>query len=358
MKITAFVGYSESELKDFKFGNTSIDFCRKDEYPDPTEFFLKNATRLGITGEQCVEGIINKVILKNVMFKDFELKPTHNIAHSGDYLFMNKSLNVCFMLECKNKQTISYKEDLQKFDSDLENIKLIHKMNTIGVFLQLGGDKITRHESIEINNDTVYLTRDYINRSCLELVFSYYMRKINTEEVKLMCNTFAQSIINDMTNMEKVNNSEMNVLNKVISRAEHNIRSIGKVILSLNSQNAVIKKIIETCERSMKTNEDSDSSMDSLNSIDNDNEPKQESDDDIFNMPMQNDAKSCIVQDTKAATKNKLFSKMYSDKIKMKDITKDVMKNKYKEFTTFINTNTMKSIKDDYRIYVNKKNNK
>lgn len=76
---------------------------------------------MGIDGEQYIETILNK-ILKNKLFKNFEIIPSHNIIHSGDYLFMNRQNNICFMIECKNKTIISTKDDLNKFESDIKNI--------------------------------------------------------------------------------------------------------------------------------------------------------------------------------------------------------------------------------------------
>ena len=342
MTYIAFIGYSESEFKDFKIGKQSVTICKKEDYPDPSDFILKHSQKLGVEGETCVENIMNKV-MKNTLFKDFELIPTHHVPHEGDYLFMNKLLNICFLLECKNKQTISQKEDLQKFENDIKNVSSKYKTKTIGVFLQLGNNKITNHESIELNPNTIYLTKDYINRSCLEVLFSHYIRMSTKDENISSDLSFVKQSIEQLREMTKKNIHEMKVLNKVISRSERSIESLKRVIIDINSKNECIEKIITMYEESEKAKEilDNEDSLASLESID-----------DVFNLPVNNDAQSCLnTKKTNDKDKTELFKQLVKDTNRPTTLTKKWLTKQYPKYVYYISHTNLDTIRKEFKIY-------
>ena len=347
MTYIAFVGYSEADFKDFKIGNHSVSICRKEDFPDPSDYILRNAQKLGADGEKCIENIITKII-KNPSFKDFELITTHHIPHSGDYLLMSNKRGICFMLECKNKQNITYTEDLQKFITDIDNVKKVYNMKTIGVFLQIGSNKITNHESIELNDNTIYLARDYIHKSCLEIIFTHYCKLIS-DNIKMNGDlSFMEQCIQDLENIETNNKKQAEVLTKVIARCEHNIRSISRVIENIGVQNDVIEKMITLYNESK--NKQDNASIDSVNSLESLGEITATEVRDIFDFGKNDDAKSCIVKNTKQDG-NKLFSLMKADNILTSNISKKMLTKKYPEYVAYIANKKVDEIKKAYKDY-------
>ena len=355
MTYIAFVGYSEADFKDFKIGNHSVSICRKEDYPDPSDYILRHAQKLGTDGEKCVENIIMKVI-KNPIFKSFELLPTHHIPHSGDYLFMSKQVGICFMLECKNKQNISHSEDLQKFLTDIENVHKLYNLKTIGVFLQLGSNKITSHDSIELNDNTVYLSKDYVNKSCLEIIFTHYSKLVKRETFKFEDIPFIQKCIHDLESIRENNKKELETLAKVVSRSEHIIRSLSRTMTNLNTQNELLDKIIDAYNNYSIQIEDIDS-LDSLDSMDR--KPTQEEPeevDDVFDFIRNDDAQSCIVgKKPDNADKNKLFAELSKLNMSPSSLTKKELTKKFPQHVIYINRTKLDDIRKEYRMYTKSK---
>lgn len=358
MTYIAFIGYNESDFNNFKIGNKTIQFCRKEDYPDPSDYLIRNAQKIGIDGERCIENMLNK-IKKNKMFNDFELYDTHATPHSGDYLFINKKNNICFMIECKNKLIISAKEDLVKFDNDIDTVRKTYKCNVIGVFLQLGSNSITNHKCIELNQSTVYLTKDYINKTCLEIIFNNYIT-INDNKTNITNNdcSFIETIINHLENIESNNDIKIKRIQKVIIHNNNDILSLSKVINEVNAENETIKNIIslyhqyldkqkEEQEKATINDNDSVDSLESIQNIENNNDDI----DDIFDFPTNNiDSKSCIV-----TNKNKgesLFKQLKTDNKKPSGLKKGDLQKHYSKYLYYINSNTIENIRYEYKKYL------
>lgn len=345
MTYIAFIGYNESEFDNFKIGNKSVQICRKEDYPDPSDYILRQSQKLGVDGEKYIYDILTK-INKDKMFKDFQIIESHNTPHSGDYLFIDKKNNICFMIECKNKNVISVKEDLNKFDTDIINVKETYKCNVIGVFLQIANNVITSHKSIELNEYTVYLTRDYINKSCLEIIFSNYMT-INNNKDKITQNDcdFVKEIIQYLENINNSNDNNIKRIVKVISHNQRDITNLSKTLEDFNHQKEIIMKITDLYNQFITKNEDNDSLTD-LKSL--------SSDDELFSsFKNNNDAKSCIV--TKNNDKEQLFKLLKQKGKTPSKLRKRSLVKKYNQFIFYINSNTIDKIQKDYKQYLNQR---
>lgn len=392
MSYIAFVGYSEQDFKNFKIGNKSVQICNKSEYPDPTDYILQNSNKLGATGESCVENILTK-LNKNERFKNFSLINSSKQPHCGDLLFINQVINICFMIECKNKKHISYKEDLNKFDSDINNVAKLYKCKVIGVFLQLYNDKITNHDNIELNDNTIYLTKSYINLSCLELLFIHYikMNTIETYNINKNDNEFIKLIINDLKAIKDIQNKEATKLYKVINHNERDINMLKDSLNCINSEidliNAIINKYNNYSINNSRANdseefeyeEDESEPEETRNNKttkitaketkDNKKETKQKlnknyedendiiNDDDIFAdigvLDSKKEAQSCYMNNK--IMQSNLFKQMKEHKITPSNITKKDLLIRYPKYESIIRNTTISKMQNDYKAFLMKR---
>ncbi len=377
MSYIAFIGYNESDFKNFKIGNKNVQICNKSEYPDPNMFLLRNSQNLGVKGEEYIKNLLTKLITNNKSFCDFELIDKHYIPHNGDFHLINTSKNIMFMIEVKNKNKISVKEDLEKFDKDIETVKQDYN-NVIGLFLSVGCDKITNHNNIELNNETIYLSRDYVNIPCLELVITHYItltdNKFNIKAKKEDI-TFLTQVIKQLETMKTAYDEEIKRINRVLVHNEKDTKYLTKTVKTISNQTETITQIIQLyetykIEQENEANKEDNKEDNNLNNYDSNDledlpeiiaEPVKditEADDFEFLNCKPLDAMSCI-----NTTKNNndyktgLFIQLKKDKITApSSLTKKQLTKHYPKYLKYIASTNIKTIVKDYRIYLN--NNK
>ena len=392
MTYIAFIGYNEQDFKNFKIGNKAVQICNKSDYPDPNDYIFRQSTQLGIKGEDSIENILNK-LNKDERFKGFEVINVSKEPHCGDLLFINQNINICFMIECKNKKSINVKEDLNKFDNDIINVNKLYKCNTIGVFLQVGSNKITNHDNIELNDKTIYLTRNYINSACLSVLFAHYIKMNSIENNKITSydSSFMEIVINDLENMKRLQTEETNRITKIIHHNERDIKHLNYLSETINSQTEIINKIIDKYNKHKIYQNDNDDSENfySDNYEEDEEEDEEEEqketkkqkhkkeneqkhkkdnkellskkqketkDNDIFDFDTNNiksEAQSCF--DRNRILKNKLFSVMYKSNIAPSKIGKRDLLTRFPEYGNIIRNSTVDKLVNDYKIFLKQK---
>lgn len=120
---------------------------------------------LGRIGENDVLKIIERIR------PEYETTIVSSTGHLADIHSIDYNNNIKYIIEIKLKQQIT-KEDVNKFDRDLENAKHSEtSLKIIGLFISLNSDKIPSIGSMKIFSDKIYLTRNYFSENSLNLIF-------------------------------------------------------------------------------------------------------------------------------------------------------------------------------------------
>ena len=120
---------------------------------------------LGRIGENDVLKIIERIR------PEYETTIVSSSGHLADIHSIDYNNNIKYIIEIKLKQQIT-KEDVNKFDRDLENAKHSEtSLKIIGLFISLNSDKIPSIGSMKIFSDKIYLTRNYFSENSLHLIF-------------------------------------------------------------------------------------------------------------------------------------------------------------------------------------------
>lgn len=120
---------------------------------------------LGRIGENDVWEIIERIR------PEYETTIVSSTGHLADIHSIDYNNNIKYIIEIKLKQQIT-KEDVNKFDRDLENAKHSEtSLKIIGLFISLNSDKIPSIGSMKIFSDKIYLTRNYFSENSLNLIF-------------------------------------------------------------------------------------------------------------------------------------------------------------------------------------------
>ncbi len=132
----------------------------------------KSSYQLGVEGEADIADLIAQVAPK------YEIVNTSKIAHSCDLHVLDTKNRIKYLVECKNKQTIDRKGDIDKFinDVELERIKQTTSdgYNVVGIFFAIRNDKIPTIGEYAFMNSMIYLSRTYINKEVLRIIFSMF----------------------------------------------------------------------------------------------------------------------------------------------------------------------------------------
>ena len=132
---------------------------------DDTYKLQYSSYSLGRIGENDVLKIIESIR------PEYETKIVSSTSHLADIHSIDYNNNIKYIIEIKLKQQIT-KEDVNKFDRDLENAKHSEtSLKIIGLFISLNSDKIPSIGSMKIFSDKIYLTRNYFSENSLHLIF-------------------------------------------------------------------------------------------------------------------------------------------------------------------------------------------
>ncbi len=204
------------------------------------------STKLGEIGENLVVDVIGEVS------KTYNLglavkRISVDAKHSGDILVLDKQYGLLFNVEVKNKQEIT-KEDLTKFESDLENIKRQYKKYVVvGLFISLYTNSINSTlKSLTITYEKTYITRNCFTVEFLRMYIENIRQqtKINTQ---ITISDSDKKILEDI----KSNFDEVKFLIDQCAEMETHIESLkknvdkiqGKIKNKFNSMQGVLSNV-------------------------------------------------------------------------------------------------------------------
>lgn len=155
--------FSKDEARDL-----TQDFSENEQVHDKDNETYKlqySSYSLGRIGENDVWEIIERIR------PEYETTIVSSTGHLADIHSIDYNNNIKYIIEIKLKQQIT-KEDVNKFDRDLENAKHSEtSLKIIGLFISLNSDKIPSIGSMKIFSDKIYLTRNYFSENSLNLIF-------------------------------------------------------------------------------------------------------------------------------------------------------------------------------------------
>ena len=155
--------FSKDEARDL-----TQDFSENEQVHDKDNETYKlqySSYSLGRIGENDVWEIIERIR------PEYETTIVSSTGHLADIHSIDYNNNIKYIIEIKLKQQIT-KEDVNKFDRDLENAKHSEtSLKIIGLFISLNSDKIPSIGSMKIFSDKIYLTRNYFSENSLHLIF-------------------------------------------------------------------------------------------------------------------------------------------------------------------------------------------
>lgn len=115
------------------------------------------------------EGEIFEMLRKT--FPRFETILTNDVAHSGDIQMHDPINDVTYLIEVKNKQSLT-SNDISKFEDDISRLKQ-STPRTIGVFLSLNSP-IPKYGEMAVDLNHIYLSRNYVSPECIELAIDMF----------------------------------------------------------------------------------------------------------------------------------------------------------------------------------------
>ena len=232
-KIIAFYGYTKEEIKKLSLGSCyDLEIIKKKDYPKPIDYFIhKNAQQLGEDGQNILITLLNQVIEEDY-FSGFEINDVHSSPHCGDIQFTSDEYHILFMIEGKNKKKIT-NDDYDKFDSDFKTVRKQHKGYTCyGIFINVGNGQASKNGTFDINKNKAYISRQYLNKHCLELIFKYLIKMTINENNEAFSNYDIQ-----INNLSKI----IKKLEKLRDNNNEKIEKVKKIIKQLNELQTIYK---------------------------------------------------------------------------------------------------------------------
>lgn len=187
--------FSKDEARDL-----TQDFSENEQVHDKDNETYKlqySSYSLGRIGENDVLKIIERIR------PEYETTIVSSTGHLADIHSIDYNNNIKYIIEIKLKQQIT-KEDVNKFDRDLENAKHSEtSLKIIGLFISLNSDKIPSIGSMKIFSDKIYLTRNYFSENSLDLIFRLietYSLLIEGHEKQMFITRYLQMFWNSLLN--------------------------------------------------------------------------------------------------------------------------------------------------------------
>jgi hypothetical protein len=204
----------------------------------PTAF---SSYQLGQIGE---ESII-KIITNN--FKQFQVVHTGKTAHVGDIHLIDDISHIKYILEIKNKEQLTV-IDMEKFKSDIALLS-DDVYNIVGVFISLKS-AIPKIGNFAIDTSfNIYITKNYVNKECLGIIFEYSMlkimqrRQLPTVQYEIPANVY--TLVHSINSRQRENESALKLATTMHDRARANVSDSITLIELLNAQKDILLYIGE-----------------------------------------------------------------------------------------------------------------
>ena len=199
----------------------------------------------GADGENYVLNLIQSI--RN----DFEMHKVSFTGHVADIHAIDYNSNppIKYVVEVKNKKTISH-DDLIKYDKDINGMQN-EEFIIIGIFLSLESEYIPSIGEYKISQKSVYLTKKYINKECLSVIFNYMpllqaCKKCNISTESLMNYIIPENVYNLAYTLKTYSNKiseQIKLLEKIKESSLQNIKDIETVIINYTISNDLVNEI-------------------------------------------------------------------------------------------------------------------
>jgi len=230
---------AKKEKTEASVKNDSLD-AKKAEYKQTVSSYA-----LGKIGEQEVYEMLQSVR------PSLDISKVATTGHLADILAIDYNRNIKYVIEIKLKQDIT-RNDINKFEIDLETAKKDISYEIKGIFLSLNSDRIPMKGNLSIDRDKVYLTKQYVTKEVLTIVFDMYeiycnlsisANKIDNKKITYEIPENVFKLIANLRNEYKEINLERDMLTTVLQNSKTNIVNVESVLVKLQLKQEFIKMI-------------------------------------------------------------------------------------------------------------------
>lgn len=164
----------------------------------------------GVLGEEAVCSLIRKINPK------LDVILVSSTGHLADIHVIDYKNNIKYIVEVKYKQIIT-RDDVVKFEKDVESMKKLDNNKIVGLFLSINSDNIISIGNYYIDFDMIYLTSKFINEQTLSMIFDII------------------ALENKLSNT-KQNNNENNIKYEIPPNVIHLIAQLRAEYVSINHE--------------------------------------------------------------------------------------------------------------------------
>lgn len=230
----------ENDLNDYKEVDEPM-ITKRDLNEEDNKRDAKNISSysLGRIGENIV---LNT--LKTINPSVYDVNMVSSTGHVGDIHVTDKNNMLKYLIEVKEKGVIT-KDDLTKFDKDIEQLKntngLLYK-RIIGIFISLESNIIPSIGRYKITADKIYLSKEMFSKDSMVIIFSMfetvcYLNESTKNMVKYDIPIKVYELISRLRIEYNTIINEEDIYKSMITNCENNLLS-----LSTLQRNNLIKK--------------------------------------------------------------------------------------------------------------------
>ena len=182
--------------------------------------------------------------LKTINPSVYDVNMVSSTGHVGDIHVTDKNNMIKYLIEVKEKGVIT-KDDLTKFDKDIEQLKntngLLYK-RIIGIFISLESNVIPSIGRYKITADKIYLSKEMFSKDSMVIIFSMfetacYLNESTKNMVKYDIPIKVYELISRLRIEYNTIINEEDIYKSMITNCENNLLS-----LSTLQRNNLIKK--------------------------------------------------------------------------------------------------------------------
>lgn len=182
--------------------------------------------------------------LKTINPSVYDVNMVSSTGHVGDIHVTDKNNMLKYLIEVKEKGVIT-KDDLTKFDKDIEQLKntngLLYK-RIIGIFISLESNVIPSIGRYKITADKIYLSKEMFSKDSMVIIFSMfetacYLNESTKNMVKYDIPIKVYELISRLRIEYNTIINEEDIYKSMITNCENNLLS-----LSTLQRNNLIKK--------------------------------------------------------------------------------------------------------------------
>ena len=198
-----------------------------------------------LNGEYGEDKVIN--MIQSIRNK-FEISKVSFTGHVADIHATDFDSGIKYVIEVKNKKYITH-DDLTKYDKDLNEMK-DEEYIIIGMFLSLESDYIPTIGEYKISYNSAYLTKKYINKECLNVIFDYMpmIQKCKTQKTSESATKYIipENVYHLAYILKTYSNriyEQIEILQRMKENCLQNAKDVNTVIVNYEISNNLVNEI-------------------------------------------------------------------------------------------------------------------